>query len=141
MSKKNILIFDDQAWLAKDLKDGLEEFGFYNVKLISNLKDFFSELDNSKYDLLILDVMIAMILLDDIDHNHFSDTERRLMNKGEDFGEVLFKKIRSTSGFENFPVIFYTAKRSVNVSDINTRYIRKPELIEDIHLKIQELLN
>lgn len=145
MKPIRILYFDDEKWMSEILQKSLQETcSQYQINRVSTIQYFFEELESPfAYDLIILDVMAPMSLLygnEDV-LKHFTDSEIRNMAVDLNIGEVLFKKIREIEHYARTPILFYSAKPTIDIEDSKTAFIRKPEFADVIHDKIQSLLN
>jgi CheY-like chemotaxis protein len=145
MKTTRILYFDDEKWstelLIKNLQDSYSE---YRINYVENVERFLYELSfGTKYDLIVIDIMAAMSLILDNEKVkfQFTDNQIELMKDGLSAGEVFYEKIRQTKDYETIPILFYSAKRTTKINDPNTSFLRKPELVEDIHQKIQLMIN
>lgn len=118
---KNIFIVEDDENIKDLVIYALNSNGF-NCVGFENAIDFFSEINNSKPDLVLLDIMLP-----DMD------------------GTQILKKIRETSTIKNIPIIFLTAKTSeydkVKGLDLGADdYITKPFSILELISRIKALL-
>lgn len=120
MNKKNILVVDDEEDLCEILKFNLENENYF-VDVAYSAEEALS-LDLTKYDLILLDVMMGEI-------------------SGFKMANML-KKDKTTA---NIPIIFMTAKDTEN--DICTGlnigaddYISKPYSIREVLLRVKAVL-
>lgn len=120
MNKKNILVVDDEEDLCEILKFNLENENYF-VDVAYSAEEALS-LDLTKYDLILLDVMMGEI-------------------SGFKMASIL-KKDKTTA---NIPIIFMTAKDTEN--DICTGlnigaddYISKPYSIREVLLRVKAVL-
>lgn len=120
MNKKNILVVDDEEDLCEILKFNLENENYF-VDVAYSAEEALS-LDLTKYDLILLDVMMGEI-------------------SGFKMASML-KKDKTTA---NIPIIFMTAKDTEN--DICTGlnigaddYISKPYSIREVLLRVKAVL-
>lgn len=112
MSKK-LLVVDDDKYFTDDLKILLELDG-YNVTVINNSEDLFSEIESMhKWDYLILDLMFRA--------GSFGD------DSNLEAGEIFYNKMREKS---SIPTVIISAKNrnevNIDLSDRNTSFLRKP---------------
>lgn len=109
MTKKHILIVDDETSITQLLRLNLETSGHYAVRAENSAESALGALREFKPDLILLDVMMP-----DMD------------------GGTLAAKIRSARAFQNTPIIFLTAV--VRQQEVDARdgviggfpYIAKP---------------
>ena len=118
------MIVDDSPEIIFTIKDGLEEEGS-NYQIISadngeSCIDFLK--NNSPPDLLLLDIMMPG------------------MN-----GWKVLKRIRSNENWKNTPIVFLTAKTDEFSKGygkiIAQEYIEKPFTIEELKVKIEQVLS
>jgi len=129
---KKILIVDDDITTIRPLAEDLEfTFGFKVVHLES-AKYVIDTLIGSRFDLLILDIMMPIP-----DNWSFDDTRRSV--NGLSTGEVLYEKIRKE--FSELPILIYSAKPIVFKIDNKTIILRKPELHSEIVNRINKLIS
>lgn len=145
MDTTKILYFDDEKWstilLIKNLQDSYPE---YQITYVENVENFLYELSSGKeYNLIVIDIMAPMSLVLDNENVYaqFTGNQIELMKDGLSAGEVFYEKIRKIKDYELTPILFYSAKRASKIKDLNTAFLRKPELVEDIHQKIQSMIN
>jgi CheY-like chemotaxis protein len=145
MKTTRILYFDDENWNSEPLIKNIEDsYPEYQIKYVENVENFLYEISTgTKYDLIIIDIMAPMVLILDNENvrSQFTDNQIEFMKEGLSAGEVFYEKIRRTKDYESIPILFYSAKRASSISDPNTSFLRKPELVEDIHQKIQLMIN
>jgi len=119
MKSKKIMICDDDPGILEVLEMMLEIEG-YTVFTESNSTNLIKEITTVLPDLLLMDLWMPVLS-----------------------GNQLLHTIRSTKELENLPVIILSA--SVDGNDIATNaganaFIAKPFDLDDITLKIQEIL-
>jgi len=119
MNKFNILLVEDEPFLAKVIKDSLEQLN-YNVTHIGDGKKAFSLFQNQLFNLCIVDVMLP-----------------------QTDGFTLVKQFRASGS--TVPVLFLTARTAT--SDViegyqsgGNDYLKKPFSLEELFLRIKELL-
>ena len=119
MKSKKIMICDDDPGILEVLEMMLEIEG-YTVFTESNSTNLIKEITTILPDLLLMDLWMPVLS-----------------------GDQLLRTIRSSKELENLPVIILSA--SVDGNDIATNagadaFIAKPFDMDDITLKIQEIL-
>lgn len=117
----NILLVDDQELNRDVLAHRLRKNG-YHIECVSNGHDAFKELDNNKYDLIILDIMMPDIS-----------------------GVEVLKKIRSEGNHQDTPIIMVTAIDSMETINECMRfgandYILKPLNTELLKIRVSSCL-
>lgn len=119
MEPKHILLVEDEPFLAKVVKDSLEQLG-YTVTHAPDGRKAYSLFQNQHFNLCIVDVMLP-----------YTD------------GFTLVKQIRAFGS--QVPVLFLTARTATN--DImegyqsgGNDYLKKPFSLEELYLRINELL-
>ncbi len=120
MNRFTILVVDDEQDLCDILQFNLEDAGYY-VDTANSAEEAL-EMDLSKYDLFLLDVMM-----------------------GEISGYRLADRIRSNKETETTPIIFLTAKDTENdmVAGFNAGaddYISKPFSLREVLVRIKAIL-
>ena len=119
MDNLNLLLVEDEPFLARVVQDSLEQLG-YRVVHAPDGRKAFSFFHNQYFDLCIVDVMLP--------HTD---------------GFTLVKQIRSSGS--QVPVLFLTAKTSTNdliegYQSGGNDYLKKPFSLEELFLRINELL-
>ncbi|EHQ25073.1 response regulator transcription factor [Mucilaginibacter paludis] len=119
MDKLNLLLVEDEPFLARVVQDSLEQLG-YSVVHAPDGRKAFSLFHNQFFDLCIIDVMLP-----------YTD------------GFTLVKQIRSSGS--QVPVLFLTAKTATNdliegYQSGGNDYLKKPFSLEELFLRINELL-
>jgi response regulator of citrate/malate metabolism len=115
MSKKTVLIIDDDENFAKLLAMNLEATDKYEVCLVSRTSDSFHEVYNAMPDVILLDIVIG-----EVDGFHFA------------------QDIKANNDLKHIPIIFVTALvKSDQVKDIeqffgNIPYLIKPVTTEQV---------
>jgi two-component system response regulator TrcR len=119
MEKTSILLVEDEPFLARVIKDSLEQAG-YTVLHAEDGENAFNIFLNNKIDLCIADVMLPQM-----------------------DGFSLVRKIRAHSA--EVPVLFLTARTAT--SDViegyesgGNDYLKKPFSLEELFLRVKELL-
>lgn len=144
MNTIRILYFEDEKWQSETLKKNLQEsYPCYLINVVSNVEDFLEEIYSlEKYAIIIIDIMAPMsMILDNYNVKiQFTNAQIQQMNDGLNIGEVLYEKTRKVKLHEKTPILFYTSKRGTKIKDPLTSFIQKPELANEIHNKIQELI-
>lgn len=139
-----ILYFDDEKWLSVTLHKNLQEsYPQYSVTRVGSIENFFDELESvNKFDVIMLDIMVPMSLIVENEkvRSRFTNVEIKAMAEGAKVGEILYQKVRKIKSYKSTPILFYSAKRTVNIQNYNTAFLRKPEFVEVIHEKIQLML-
>ena len=124
MTKKRILIVDDETSITQLLRLNLEKSGQYTVRTENSADVVLSALQEFKPDVILLDVMMP----------------------GMD-GGTLAEKIRATRAFRSTPIVFLTA--AVKQEELDARngviggfpYIAKPLNIKGVISIIEKLLS
>ncbi len=119
MGKLNLLLVEDEPFIAKVIQESLEQLG-YAVVHAADGKKAFSLFQNQLYDLCIVDVMLP--------HTD---------------GFTLVKQIRALES--QVPVLFLTSRTATN--DViegyhsgGNDYLKKPFSLEELYLRINELI-
>ncbi|MES2652349.1 MAG: response regulator transcription factor [Bacteroidota bacterium] len=119
MNNINLLLVEDEPFLAKVIEDSLKQKG-YAVTYAADGKKGYNLFLNGIFDLLILDVMLP-----------YTD------------GFTLAKQIRTVN--KNVPILFLTAK--TDTADLiegyksgGNDYLKKPFSLDELFLRIDELL-
>lgn len=110
MSKKTVLIIDDDENFAKLVAMNLEATGKYEVCLVSRTSDSFYEVYNAMPDVILLDIVIG-----EVDGFHFA------------------QDIKANNDLKHIPIIFVTAlvKRD-EVKEIEQFFGSIPYLIKPV---------
>jgi len=119
MEKKSILLVEDEPFLAKVVKDSLEQ-QHYAVTHASDGRKAYSLFRNNDYQLLIVDVMLP--------HTD---------------GFTFVRQIRAAGSL--VPVLFLTARTATpdvieGYQSGGNDYLKKPFSLEELYLRIAELL-
>jgi DNA-binding response OmpR family regulator len=119
MEKLNLLLVEDEPFLARVVKESLEQLGYIVVHAADGRKAY-SLFQNQLFDLCIVDVMLP--------HTD---------------GFTLVKQLRALGS--QVPVLFLTSKTGTN--DViegyhsgGNDYLKKPFSLEELYLRIGELL-
>jgi len=146
MENTKILFFDDDKYLGDIFQKSLKDIYKYDVAFFSEIPKFFDAIkSNVQYDLFLLDIMVPLIDGSGrsiLDQNFFSEDDISEIKQGLNTGEILFKKIRNIEKYKQTPVLFYSAKKSLDTieKDDYTDFIQKPVLVRDVDKKIKEML-
>lgn len=119
MSKAHVLLVEDEPFLAKVIKDSLEQNG-YSVIHAADGKKAYNLFLNETFSICIVDVMLP--------HTD---------------GFTLVKQIRNHN--TNVPVIFLTARNTTDdviegYKSGGNDYLKKPFSLDELFLRLQELL-
>jgi two-component system response regulator TrcR len=119
METKNLLLVEDEPFLAKVVEDSLKQKG-YEVMHATDGKKAYNLFLNGRYDLLIFDVMLP-----------YMD------------GFTLAKQIRKVN--RNIPILFLTAKADTidlieGYHSGGNDYLKKPFSLDELFLRVEELL-
>jgi len=119
MPSYSILLVEDEPFLAKVVKDSLEQLG-YTVTHAADGRKAFSLFQNNTYQLYIIDVMLP--------HTD---------------GFTLVRQIRASGSV--VPVLFLTARTATNdvvegYDSGGNDYLKKPFSLQELYLRIAELL-
>ena len=57
-NRKKIMLVDDEENFALLLKDGLERYGYYDVKIYSNPQEALDNFKPDAYDLILIDIIM-----------------------------------------------------------------------------------
>ena len=135
-----VLFFDDEVFISKTLTNTLILIG-WDVTLVSEIDSLFEKLDKKRYDILILDIMAPIPNMKNKVIT-FKNKEIEEMNGGINTGVVIAKKIWHRK--PDLPILFLSARRLDTILQLprNRRfdYIRKPVLVDDLDIKLKELL-
>jgi DNA-binding response OmpR family regulator len=119
IEKLKILLVEDEPFLARVVKESLEQLG-YSVTDAPDGKKAYSLFQNQLYDLCIVDVMLP-----------------------QTDGFTLVKQIRSSGS--QVPVLFLTSRTATKdvvegYESGGNDYLKKPFSLEELYLRISELL-
>lgn len=119
MEQAHILLVEDELFLAKVVKDSLEQRS-YQVSHVSDGRNAFRLFQEGRFDLCIVDVMLPQV-----------------------DGFTLVKQIRALD--KNVPILFLTALTSTkNVVEGyesgGNDYLKKPFSLDELFLRVKELL-
>ena len=124
MSKKKILIIDDEEALCNLLKLNIESTGNYEVTTASDSREGLAMTRQAEFDLILLDLMMP----------HMDGTE-------------VAERIMANPKTKHIPIVFLTAlaeKRQVedNMGTIGGRnFIAKPVTTEQLIARMEEVLS
>ena len=143
MNEKKILFFDDEVLPSENLIRNLVTNYGHQITCVSTVADFMEELTKEKYSLLIIDVMAP--ITSNIETLGFTNKESESIKKQEGLitGIVLAERVWRESGYENIPIIFFTAKAPFKLNYKENRKIRilqKPVLAKNFSKEINELI-
>lgn len=118
MNSRHILLVEDEPFLAKVVKDSLEQLG-YTVSHATDGRKAYSLFQSQPFDLLIVDVMLP-----------YTD------------GFTLVKQVRAFGS--QVPVLFLTARTATKdviagYESGGNDYLKKPFSLEELYLRIGEL--
>lgn len=141
--KKKVLFFDDEPFISKYLVDTLELFD-WDVTLVTEIDELFKELNISKFDIIILDIM-APIPESASEFVQFTKKEINEMDDGINTGVVAAKKVWEIPTYKDTPILFLSARRDPRHGDQKLQtdkcdYLRKPELVRTIDEKLRTML-
>lgn len=119
MENMNLLLVEDEPFLAKVIEDSLKQKG-YSVTHAADGKKGYNLFLNGTFNLLILDVMLP-----------YTD------------GFTLAKQIRKVN--EDIPILFLTAKTATEdliegYKSGGNDYLKKPFSLDELFLRVDELL-
>ncbi len=123
MTKKKILIIDDEASVTRMVKLSLEQTGAYEVRTENHARQGLAATREFKPDLILLDVMMPEM----------------------DGGEVAFQ-IQSDKLVKDIPIVFLTAivsKKEMKAGEIanpSGRFLAKPVDLQELTKCIEECL-
>ena len=130
--KKILIVDDDVRGVTSNLAKALKEEGF-DVSVLNDAERVIELLKLEKFDGIILDIMMPV-------PESWSSDLKRESDHGLETGIILFKIIRN--GLPSIPIIFHTAKSSINIKhDRFTYAIKKPEFHNIIAEKLKELIS
>ena len=140
--KKKILYFDDEPFISVALVDSLNLYE-WDVTFVSSINDLFLELNQSLYNIIILDVM-SPIPSSECKHV-FSESDLDDMSNGLTTGVVLAKEIWKMEQYKDTPILFLSGREfprssSKLLEKINCDYMRKPQLAINVDQKLSEML-
>ena len=130
--KKCILIVDDDVKSTPFLHNDLKETHHFDVTFLQSADDVLLTLKGSRYDAVILDIMMPV-------PEDWSRYEKTNSEKGLSTGLILFKKIRAE--FPQIPIVIYTAKKNMSIMDQFTVILEKPEFNAVIVEHLNRLMN
>lgn len=141
---KRILHFDDDPFISRALDQSLELFG-WEVTLVSEIDELFLNLQNNRYDVIIMDILAPVPSLNN-KYVNFTQKEIEQMEGGMNTGVVLAKKIWQSESHNNIPILFLSARyNSIFYHQLankyNCRYLRKPILASTVNAVLKELSN
>lgn len=144
--KKKILFFDDDSFITQILAQNLEVIG-WEVTLVSEINDLFSNLKKRRFDIIILDIM-APIPKANNEYVNFTKDEIAEMDEAMNTGVVAAKKIWDIENkkYKNIPILFLSAKKDPRPENPELQtdkcdYLRQPELVSTINEKLEKLMN
>lgn len=119
MQNRNLLLVEDEPFLAKVIEDSLKQKG-YNVTYAADGKKGYNLFLNGTFNLLILDVMLP--------HTD---------------GFTLAKQVRKIN--KAIPILFLTAKTATEdliegYKSGGNDYLKKPFSLDELFLRVEELL-
>ncbi|MEF8879424.1 MAG: response regulator [Candidatus Thermoplasmatota archaeon] len=122
MSKKNILIVDDEPDVALTAKYNINEDDEYNIEVVNSGEECLEFLEkNGKPDLIVLDIMMPGMS-----------------------GWEVHKKLKENSEWMNIPIIFLTARVDDTAEHagkfLAEDYIEKPYQPEDLKNRVKRIL-
>lgn len=139
---KKILFFDDESFISMALVKSLD-FYDWDITFVDEINELFKELKDHKFDILIMDIM-APVPEAQNDFVNFTNAEIKEMDEGMNTGVVLAKKIWKDID-DKLPILFLSARGLDTIlllqRDNKFDYIRKPVLVDDLDLKLKELLS
>jgi DNA-binding response OmpR family regulator len=119
VNKPNLLLVEDEPFLARVIKDSLEQLN-YTVTHAADGKKAYSLFQNRHFDICVVDVMLP-----------YTD------------GFTLVKQLRAAGS--TLPVLFLTARTAT--ADVmagyqsgGNDYLKKPFSLEELYLRVHELL-
>lgn len=118
MTKKKIMIIEDDAGIADVLRTVIEMYGYAVVSVSSN--SVVEDVRNNLPDLLLLDIWM-----------------------GERDGREICRHLKNQSGTRHIPIIMVSATRDLEKSAEDSGaddFLEKPFEIEDLVGKIQHLI-
>lgn len=141
--KKKVLFFDDEPFISDILAQSLRLFD-WNVTLVTEIDKLFIELNISKFDVIILDIM-APIPESDSKYFKFTKQEINEMDDGMNTGVVVAKKIWEMPTYKDTPILFLSAKKDPRPDNPELQtdkcgYLRKPVLTSTVSEKLNELI-
>ena len=139
---RRLLLFDNQSFVVKSLVLNLRLLG-WDVTFVSSINDLFLELNQSLYNIIILDVM-SPIPSSECKHV-FSESDLDDMSNGLTTGVVLAKEIWKMEQYKDTPILFLSGREfprssSKLLEKINCDYMRKPQLAINVDQKLSEML-
>lgn len=127
---KNILLIEEDQPIGSPIFKELSDTYGLKVNWITDPGEVITSLNLTKYDGIILDIMLPI-------PQDWTTEEKSMADIGLATGNILFKKIRTL--FPKIPIVIYSAKAlSVDI-DPYTYYYRKPVLIKDLYKKLLTL--
>ena len=136
---KRILFFDDESYMSMALVKSLDYD--WDITFVDEINELFKELSDHKFDILILDVMAPVPEVQN-EFVNFTNAEINEMDEGINTGVVIAKKIWEKK--LDLPILFLSARRLDTIQQLPKNrkfdYIRKPVLVEDLDIKLKELL-
>ena len=143
MIKNRVLFFDDEEVQTNATAKILKASYHWDIKVVSQVDDFFHELMYNDYDILIMDIMAPLSFLEN-DFVSLSKNDIKRMDNGKSTGIILTEKIWEKENYSELPVLFYSSKDKESFKTIDGKkwfYLRKPELAKNIHKELCNLLN
>lgn len=127
---KRILVIDDDVKTTSPLVDDLIATYGFEVVYLESPKDVISILKGSKFDIVILDIMMPT-------PNNWTSDQLRRAEKGLSTGVVLHEWIREEH--PELPVVIYSAKK-VTIAHPKTVTLHKPELTSRIVEELEKII-
>lgn len=129
---KRILIVDDDKKTLSYLKEDLIKSYQFDVTYLESVDNVLLTLKGSRYDAVILDIMMPV-------SEKWSRDEQTNSEKGLSTGLILLKQIRAQ--FPKIPIVIYTAKKNLSVMDQYTVTLMKPEFNKVIVEHLNKLIS
>ncbi len=141
--RKRVLYFDDEPYITRAQAASLELLG-WDVTQVSEIDELFKELRDSRFDIIILDMM-SPLPNENNRYVNFTLEEIEEMDEGRNTGIVLAKRIWKQDS--KLPILFMSARQFPdNAKDefshhgYRLAYLRKPELAKTVNDEMEKLL-
>ena len=123
---KNILWLDNDVKLIDPYVDGMRQEG-YDVTAVNNVSEAEALINEKKYDLLILDVMIPLFPKEESDYNPGETS------MGANTGLVFYKRNKDKLGKKETVVLVMTVRLDSEIQDAFTKEGMPTDCFETKH--------
>lgn len=132
MSKRKVLIIDDEPIMCKHLADVLSDKYDMEVNITQNYSNMERYFKLGSYSVVVLDIMMPY------DKEFFSDIQHHGDFPELSTGQFLFHRIRHK--YPQLPILFYTARRQGIECDGRSMVLNKPNLAVNVAKTINDFI-